>query len=59
MVGSAVAAEEKCPFVVANGSIDWVDHFSYLGSLITVNGRVYEEIDRRIANASKTFGALQ
>ena len=43
VVGSAVAAEEKCHFVVACGSIDWVDHFTYYGSLqlVTENGRVY------------------
>ena len=32
MVGSEVAAEEKCPLVVADGTIDWVVHFPYLGS---------------------------
>ena len=59
VVGSPVAAEEKYPLVVADGFINWVNHFPYLGSLISENGRVYEEVDRRIANASKAFGALQ
>ena len=51
--------KEKCPLVVANGTTDWVDHFPYLGYLVTENRRVYEEVERRIANASKAFGGLQ
>ena len=30
-----MATEEKRSLVVADGTIDWVDHFPYLGSLIT------------------------
>ena len=33
--------------------------FPYLGSSIAANGRIDDEIDRRIANASKAFGALR
>ena len=29
MVGAAVAAEEKCSLVVADDTIDWIDHFPY------------------------------
>ena len=33
--------------------------FSYLGPLIAENGRIDAEVDKRIANASKAFGALR
>ena len=46
-------------YMVADDSIDWVEHFPYLVSLISENGRVYEEVERRIANPSKVFRALQ
>ena len=32
--------------------------FPYLESSIAANGRINDEIDRRIANASKAFDAL-
>ena len=41
------------------GSIDWVSEFPYLGSLIAESGRAHEEVDRRIASASRAFGALR
>ena len=39
--------------------IEWVKQFPYVGSLITDDGRVGAEIERRIESASKAFGALQ
>ena len=36
-----------------------VHEFPYLGSLIAESGRAHEEVDRRIASASRAFGALQ
>ena len=44
VVGSAVAVEEKCPLVVDDGSIGWVDHFLYLGSLISENGEFMRKL---------------
>ena len=32
MVGAAVAAEEKRSLVVADDTIDWIDHFLITGS---------------------------
>ena len=36
-----------------------MSEFPYLGSSIATNGRIDDEIDRRIANTSKAFGALR
>ena len=35
-----------------------MEHFQYLCSLISENGQMDAEIDRRIAGASRAFGAL-
>ena len=42
-----------------DASIEHVDEFPYLGSLVTSNGRIDAEIEKRIANASRAFGALR
>lgn len=42
-----------------DGQIECVSEFPYLGSLIADNGRIDAEIDKRIASASKAFGALR
>ena len=36
-----------------------VDEFSYLGSVITSSERMTVEVDKRVAQASRTFGALR
>ena len=41
------------------GTVKCVSQFPYLGSLIPESGRSHEEMDRRIANASKPFWALR
>ena len=33
--------------------------FPYLGSLVTDDGRIHAEVDRRITRASRAFGALK
>ena len=37
----------------------YVSEFPYLGSLVTDDGRIHAEVDRRIACASRAFGALK
>ena len=59
VVGNVVSDEEKRPLAVGNDLIEWVEQFPYLGSLISDDGRVTSKVERRIANASKAFGALQ
>ena len=59
ITGSNITQEDKLPIKVEGGTIKHVSDFQYLGSVITESGRIDEEIDRRIANASKAFGALR
>ena len=58
VVGHGVTEEEKLPITVEGGMVEHVEHFQYLGSLISENGQIDAEIDRRIAGASRAFGAL-
>ena len=39
--------------------IENVKEFPYLGSVVASSGRVDADIDRRIAQVSKAFGALK
>ena len=45
------------PLALKNGAIEFVHEFQYLGSLIVDSGRTHAEVDKRIANVSKAFGA--
>ena len=59
VVGYGVDEGDTLPLDLPGGSIDWVSEFPYLGSLgIAESGRAHEEVDRRIASASRAFGAL-
>ena len=59
VVGSGMSDEEKLPITVDGGQIEWVSEFPYLGSLIADSGRIDVEVEKRIASASKAFGALR
>ena len=60
VVGYGVDEGDMLPLDLPGGSIDWVSEFPYLGSLIIAeSGRAHEEVDRRIASASRAFGALR
>ena len=59
VVGQAVHAEDRAPIQVGDGEVECVDEFIYLGSIISSNGQIDAEVDRRIANASKAFAALR
>ena len=39
--------------------MECVKEFQYLGSIIAADGQIDAEVDKRLANASKAFGALQ
>ena len=58
VVGHDIAEDDTQPISLEGGEIEHVSEFPYLGSSIAGNGRIDDEIDRRIANASKAFGAL-
>ena len=57
-VGREVAAENRTPLSVGEEEIESVE-FPYLGSQIEYSGRVMLDVETRIAQASKAFGALR
>ena len=57
--GYGINEEDKKPIAVNGGEIECIDEFPYLGSVVMSNGRLYAEVDRCIANASRAFGALR
>ena len=44
---------------VEGGTVEVVNHFTYLGSNISRDGEVTVEVDCRIAKASKAIGCLR
>ena len=60
VVGHGVTEEDKLPLPLEDdGAVEWVSEFPYLGSVVAQDGRSHIEVDKRIANASKAFGALR
>ena len=45
--------------MLEGGAIAMIDEFPYLGSLIDKSGKATVEVDRRVAQASRAFGALR
>ena len=56
-MGHEVQDLEMLPMTVDGGSIECVKEFQYLGSIIAADGQIDAEVDKRLANASKAFGA--
>ena len=48
-----------CVYIYAEGPIEMVNYFTYLGSNVTVDGEIRDEVKCRIAKAAKAFGCLQ
>lgn len=59
VTGREVRESDKNPIVVDGGEIESVQQFQYLGSVISASGTVDVDIERRIAQASRAFGALR
>ena len=59
VVGHGIHNADVESIPVGDGVIECVSEFSYLGSIIAANGRIDREIDKRIGNASRAFGALR
>ena len=59
VTGHGVTEAERAPIAVGGDHIDCVDEFPYLGSAVMSCGRIEAEVDRRIAGASRAFGALR
>ena len=57
--GREITEEDQSSLSVGPEMIENVKEFPYLGSVIASSGRVDADIDRRIAQASKAFGALK
>ena len=58
-VGREVTAEDKTPLSVCGEEIESVSEFQYLGSIVLSCGRMEVDVSKRIAQASKAFGALR
>ena len=57
--GVGITDDDRLPFLVCGSSVECADAFVYLGSLVTPDTRVSQEVDRRLASASRAFGALR
>ena len=51
--------EDLAPIVLDGGEVKAVKEFLYLGSVVDSSGRLDAEVNRRVAQASKAFGALR
>ena len=58
-VGNSLTEEDVAPVQEEGGEIEMVEQFSYLGSVISKDGDVMEDVKCRIAKASKAFGCLR
>ena len=58
-VGKKVMTEDRIPLKVGGEETEAVSEFPYLGSQIESFGRMTLDVDKRIAQASKAFGALR
>ena len=59
VTGRQVTEADRAPLHVNNTVIESVTEFPYLGSLVASSGRVDTEVEKRIAQASRAFGALR
>lgn len=59
VTGRLVEESDKLPIAISGGGIRAVDEFPYLGSIVASSGRMDVDVDKRIAQASKAFGALR
>ena len=58
-IGDGLTDEDVAPIKVESGEIEMVEQFTYLGSVISKDGDVMEDVKCRIAKASKAFGCLR
>ena len=59
VTGRLVEESDRKVITIDSGDIEAVDEFPYLGSLIASSGRMDVDVDKRVAQASKAFGALR
>lgn len=59
VTGRAVLDQDKGLIEVSGGEVEATEEFPYLGSIISADGRVDTEVEKRISQASRAFGALR
>ena len=59
VAGREVEDCDRAPIPVRGGEVASVGEFPYLGSIVATDGRVDVEVERRISQASRAFGALR
>ena len=59
VAGQILHERDVRPVQVEGGSVDVVNHFTYLGANISRDGEVTMEIDCRVAKAARAFGCLR
>ena len=57
--GPRVSEADRRPLLVHDREVECVSSFVYLGCLMTPDGRIGAELDRRLASASRAFGVLR
>ncbi|XP_065176365.1 uncharacterized protein LOC135806138 [Sycon ciliatum] len=57
-VGHQINDSDRTPLSVQGNAIQHVSQFTYLGSVVTPDGRCHTDVSNRIAAASKAFGSL-
>ena len=58
-VGREVTPEDRVPLNICQETIETVNEFPYLGSVVESSGRMTSDIAKRITQASKAFEALK
>ena len=59
VTGRLVEEEDLASIVLEGGEVEAVEEFPYLGSLVDSSGNMDADVSRRVAQASKAFGALR
>ena len=59
VTGRETLGSDQSQIKVNSGEINSVDEFQYLGSRIAASGRMDGDVEMRIAQASRAFGALR
>ena len=57
--GVGLSDVDRQPLSIGSHTVGYIDSFVYLGSLLSSDTSVSADIDRRLASASRAFGALQ
>ena len=57
-MGESLSEEDVALVSIESGDIEMVEHFTYLGSVLSSSGDVMEDVKSRIAKASRAFDSL-